>query len=1715
MTSTEEVEKAVQAACDAAARNDASKVMMCLHSRPIAIPAGLDEPLLPMSSFARHLLENMNDGPFHPEHSLRALMSVPCCYETPWRAALHMIQAFHSRTGNLGKQSGKVLWTCVTDVQTFLQLTVEAWWKQERQRTASTRPSQSTHKFSTTDVSPRHLLMKLADTLLRPLDNDDLPESVDNQHWTQPLELVTTIVSLCQDLQPCGKKTLSDHVLNRLFHSSVRPDRLLPWLTLASDIRSHLRSNDWTRLYDILQDSITNNTKLIPPSDLPGLVRGIVTFLVKRQDEQQAWDLLVLHLLHSASLDDATTYSTVEAVLKSSLASLQNPTLARLIKALKNDVNAATDNVVPKWIRANMNLMLLQAVQQSGSQLVSGLVSRALGKDTIDGGIDLQQKCWEALKQLAFPALQESTHDRRRNRKPQDMIQVIKTTLNEVYYEGNGQFRRDGDGTEECNLSSELVCQSIFLGKTRPSKRSHHVFVSERAQLWVHAAYTILRPSFAIESGPQTNLDVLFAILIIVTIYCEVPASRSTVVRTSMQSLSGKENCTVSDDVPACLCAMVATIVRSMTRDSHLDDGIQELYPLSGIFGESLSKEVFCDLTTALSALPCARSALLSISRKYSQSSFGGNLWWGMGTASRGMQENRDRVDCALQGLCALLATASQQSWDDCGIDSWIILSDIIVQNKPALRMSERSALFHRIASFIKKQKFSIDTIEHLLRACLVRLLQFFDGDTEDTLELIPERIFVGWGPRDASSDGGTSISQREDIAGLLRLIMLLLDYQRKLCNDDAGKDGLCRGRARVLRLFSNERKVDEGLGTIIESRERLYSQIACDCIAGALRSVMSSCAPTQSAEGRRTMNVDIRVTESWREYLISTEIERCKGYGMTSDPKQRLAWLKRSSFDNEVTAVRQLTACDRSTKHRLFSSLCDIILELVFHPFWSKSAEKDRNEQRQEMLDCSLSLIGLKRELSRHCDGGIYVKESDLTELTFDSITLSSSAVPFLGLCSDFINASRFEGVSLDKAEDLIVSLLLFCAALKRRAYLEEESGKSLDVPKRLEITRQLWSLYRAIGDEDSAQHLVSYLEEQGVNQLENAHNETATSRSFLTIKTDGDVDEIVQRVRLSVLSTMSDWLQSFADPCEELSGTGCVGTSQFHSFKVDGSLSTSFWLQSLRSFASDLKAGLDGHSGGITEDLYSTYLSLIERSCKCVSLMLPQEADARLVRRASQAALECASILEDILCDFPLKGAPQFKKTMMLSTSELPSMQRQATLMLVASGKDLPTSTGKVIDFFYQMMHVTERQYFKLESTTWSEIAGTAHVNATVDAESSDDESMNRICKSQRDSSADENSSVPSMIVIPGNDIHQGGNLDSTATKKDKKVQLPSKESWQWASCCSLAAMEQLWMESLSILNGNSTCSLQSTSISAASWRKYCLEHAKLLSDVIKATCFAMKSFKELKDGRRSENFSKENATTILATTFTDAVKVRFCMLLDKISAALQVALRSIATQIKKGRDIEDSMRTESMACISSWLTVEPEELGLESLSKRWYEAEKQLSETDAGIGGVHKRLSVALRRLPKFLVRTQELETDLRKLYQLLGKVEQEGTPRGRNVLEQYESLLNTHGSEEDAPTSLQSMIKTKLKFLGKSGISSDFFGAHLVGSSTMNANESGVTRKRLRKALTRKERRRNVKRSRNQIVDQWLHLDDEYEDEGIEDAYVDLEDFIVDG
>jgi hypothetical protein len=129
-----------------------------------------------------------------------------------------------------------------------------------------------------------------------------------NRHWVIPLDLVATIVSLCQELEGTSSTT-SEATLDEMLKDSILTARMLFLLTLASDLWAQLRDHHWLRMLSFLIDALESN--LIPSDDLPGIARSIIS----SSEKNQKWKFHLLHLRHAAS-QDMSTYSTVETVVQ-------------------------------------------------------------------------------------------------------------------------------------------------------------------------------------------------------------------------------------------------------------------------------------------------------------------------------------------------------------------------------------------------------------------------------------------------------------------------------------------------------------------------------------------------------------------------------------------------------------------------------------------------------------------------------------------------------------------------------------------------------------------------------------------------------------------------------------------------------------------------------------------------------------------------------------------------------------------------------------------------------------------------------------------------------------------------------------------------------------------------------------------------------------------------------------------------------------------------------------------------------------------------------------------------------------------------------------------------------------------------------------------------------------------------------------------------------
>lgn len=107
--------------------------------------------------------------------------------------------------------------------------------------------------------------------------------------------------------------------------------------------------------------------------------------------------MATVNLYIGAASTDLVAYKKVETSLQSSFSTLPSAALLKWA-IIKATFATAT---IPNEIQATFLLLLLRVSRQSGSQLVSKLVSRSLGDS--GGRIDVPPVCWGRLVALTTP----------------------------------------------------------------------------------------------------------------------------------------------------------------------------------------------------------------------------------------------------------------------------------------------------------------------------------------------------------------------------------------------------------------------------------------------------------------------------------------------------------------------------------------------------------------------------------------------------------------------------------------------------------------------------------------------------------------------------------------------------------------------------------------------------------------------------------------------------------------------------------------------------------------------------------------------------------------------------------------------------------------------------------------------------------------------------------------------------------------------------------------------------------------------------------------------------------------------------------------------------------------------------------------------------------------------------------------------------------------
>ena len=415
---------------------------------------------------------------------------------------------------------------------------------------------------------------------------------------------------------------------------------------------------------------------------------------------------------------------------------------------------------------------------------------------------------------------------------------------------------------------------------------------------------------------------------------------------------------------------------------------------------------------------------------------------------------------------------------------------------------------------------------------------------------------------------------------------------------------------------------------------------------------------------------------------------------------------------------------------------------------------------------------------------------------------------------------------------------------------------------------------------------------------------------------------------------------------------------------------------------------------------------------------------------------------------------------------------------------------------------------------------------------------------------------------------------------TKSPTGLRLDNNEIWSRAYLLSIQSAEWSWMEVTTLTqqylsksssfqveqleNEHTTTltSIQHITLGPALLFHYVQNRTIELGQSLESVCKLFKPLEskiDLKPATISTDETKNNRRISIGAQFLPYLcKNRLCSFLERTATALKHSIRCLDQFIiqdtphscvkRENYDDKSQVRScvrqgegenmcchvigqfalvESISCLMAWLLPCSEATSFTIGTRKWYCTENYRKNT-AGIITMHD--DPILARIPKVLLRIEEMENLLQKLNKTISK-KCNGADTSLETINYYCTRFNIKNGKQqqqkdevsNKSKSFQQILSDHFQLMSRydEGAFSTFDVPAISHVSIHGEIVSDSGRKRQIRNLVAtkklKKMRKDIPRSRNEVVDEWLKLDSAYsEDEGLAyDTYADLEEFIEDG
>ena len=1330
------------------------------------------------------------------------------------------------------------------------------------------------------------------------------------------------------------------------------------------------------------------------------------------------------------------------------------------------------------------------------------------------------------------------------------------------YYAGKGQFNHrygfSGQRKEEKSYPHEqygieTITSYTYLVRSSLGTSSKELYREDTARTWIDAANMLLDECFC-HPPPKASMSIFsggtaMAVIIIVTIFFEVPSSQNEIVRSIYDRFTNMTDTSKNMDESYFLVISILAwslaaddrnyqnvdIVRSDRGRLMRGNETTVLEPLCKLLsksslthdqqlnndgsdkGPNLSYWTLHKLAHALSPISSGRDAILAIAQQsISTSSHQPNETIPFESLTK-PTTSIDSICLGIDCLCVLIEKkhpANKSGMDEFGQKALGMLTDVMISWHPLISASSYGIqprltinivcwMMSELNKATQMRKLTKWVSRRLLRACYAGLLKFIALEESDAGDysscFIPELIF------------SKAVSTRNDVCAMLRLAVLLFDEIAKSDVDTAPLllESHTLLRPHIIRTLHHDHDIEPLMEDVTSQNaiDELFREGYCAlrrefkpcddstdfAVDGVLLTIVFQAAAGMIHKKRISSPaiVDADAFMCLNEYIYGAE--RFTSLSSWLDAKLPAQNIARRCMSTEGL----LPDC---VEFKV--SLCDIMAEILLR-------EPAINRHDASILLTVNSLIGFKRSV----DSSIAFANMHHSSIN-NLLELSSRQLRPL------LRTAENKKDVLSEVDGLVSNVLDFCKI------------SLLDKAIRYDLLTSVWSLYCSLVDEESSRLLITFVDES-YKELGYWAESDETSVSLLSIASIGDIDTYVRHMRGTILSALSHILASIA-------------TSQNMRTFEELKSSLDLLLLILLQVCQDLDASFDGYSGGINKSLFLSFLGVIDACADAINTLfesMPIQCKYQITTSFASVA-QASVIIWELFCEQNTLRQPSVVVgTLKICIDKIPSIidkvERVVGQCVVSKSSSahlceiLHQCTAQLVPKLRNGVDNTPPCVKKSHSLTTSISDEVATVSDRFEAVFAEKQ------------------------VSPTTEVHSDRkNADADGVRPPKselgQVLMPTLTRKTLMSVYNIAigSSANIWNESYRIIiagSGNNKFHMMiqiptaDEALALASRR--IVDFANLQTSL--CCMFAVRSDQKNIDMKHAETDVSID-TMVLAEILSYQQKAKLCSCIEKMAITLTLALKQMIKYFKESSSIfcqkypfNQIKLKESLICILGFLhSINSSDMksSLFAGFMRWRANEERAfslslyendKDDDNGSG------YAILGRLPKVLLRLEGLVAGLRELNSLINSTRRHDdivTERTLILEESVSTLMNGSMALVELDD-FRGMLRCCIETLDEGEDEHISNGVDDVLLSTEDEFDkkfedehmpslSGKRQMRRLYPLIRKSRRITL-RSRNETVDDWLTMDDDDhgratgEKYNYNDAFVDLEDFLVEG